>query len=58
MNNMPTTSNALHQSDDTMSRKKAQKKSVQNHVIMVSGVEKEYAIRKMAKMDYGGNGEG
>jgi hypothetical protein len=25
---------------------------------MVSGVEKEYAIRKMAKMDYGGNGEG
>jgi cation transport regulator ChaB len=55
---MPTTSNAIHQNDDTMSRRKTQKKNAQNHVIMVSGVEKEYAAKKVAKMDYGGSGEG
>jgi hypothetical protein len=32
-------------------------KSVQNHVIMVSGIEKEYVTGKVAKMDFGGNGE-
>ncbi len=58
MNNMSTTSNALHQNDDTLSRRKAQKKSVQNHAIMVNEVEKEYATRKVANMDYGGSGEG
>jgi hypothetical protein len=57
-NNMPTISNALPQNDDTMSGRKAQKESVQNHAIMVSGVEKEYAAKKVAKMDFGGSGEG
>jgi hypothetical protein len=55
---MPTTSNALHQSDDTMSRRKAQKKSVQNHVLMVCGDEKEYTTGKVVKMDSRGSGEG
>ncbi len=57
VNNMATTSNALPQNDDTMSGRKAPKKSVQNHVIMVSGIEKEYVTGKVAKMDFGGNGE-
>jgi len=55
---MPTTSTALHQSDDTMPRRKAQKKSAQNHVIMVCGDEKEYAAGKVVKMDSRGSGEG
>ncbi len=58
VNNMSITSNALPQSDDTMSGRIAQKESAQNHDIMVSGVEKEYAAGKVAKMDYGGSGEG
>ncbi len=37
--------------------RKAQKESAQDHVIMVSGIEKEYVARKVAKMDSRGSGE-
>jgi hypothetical protein len=58
MNNMSTASYTLNQSDDTMFRRKTQKESVQHHVVMVSGVEKEYATRKVPKMDSKGSGAG
>jgi uncharacterized protein YvpB len=58
LNNTPIALNALHQSDDTMSRRKTQKESVQDHVIVVNGVEKEYATKKVTKMDSRGSGEG
>jgi len=57
MNNMPIASDALHQSDGTMSRRKAQKESAPDHVIMVSGIEKEYVIGKATKMDFRGSGK-
>jgi hypothetical protein len=56
-NNMPIALDALHQSDGTRSRRKTQKESAQDHVIMVSGIEKEYVARKVAKMDSRGSGE-
>jgi len=58
MNNMSITLNALHRSGDTMFGRKIEKESAQDHVIVVSGVEKEYAIRKVAMMDSRGSGEG
>jgi hypothetical protein len=58
MNNMPTTLDTPHQSDDIMSRRKARKESVQDHVIMVCGVDKEYITGKAPKMDYRGSGMG
>jgi hypothetical protein len=58
VNNMLTTSDTLHQSDDTISRKKTLKENVQDHAIMVNGVEKEYAIGKAPKMDSKGSGMG
>ncbi len=56
MSNMHIASYALHQSDGTMSWRKAQKESAPNHAIMVSGIE-EYAIGKATKMDSRGSGE-
>jgi hypothetical protein len=41
-----------------MFRKKTRKESVQDHAIMVSGIEKKYAARKAPKMDYRGSGMG
>jgi hypothetical protein len=38
--------------------RKIEKESAQDHVIVVSGVEKEYATRKVAMMDSRGSGEG
>jgi hypothetical protein len=55
VNNMPIASYALHQSDGTISRRKAQKESAPNHVIMVSGIEKEYVAMKATKMDSRGS---
>jgi hypothetical protein len=46
VNNMLIASYALHQSDGTMSIRKAQKESAPVHVIMVSGIEKKYASAK------------
>jgi hypothetical protein len=56
-NNMPIALDALHQSDGTMSGRKTQKESAQDHAIMVSGIEKEYVARKVAKMDSRGSGK-
>jgi hypothetical protein len=55
---MPTALDTLHQNDGIMSRRKTRKESVQDHAIMVSGVEKKYATKKAPKMDYRGSGMG
>jgi len=57
VNNMLITLDALHQSDGTMLGRKAQKESAQDHVIMVSGIEKKYVASKVAKMDSRGSGK-
>jgi hypothetical protein len=57
VNNMPIASDALHQSDGTMFRRKAQKESAPDPAIMVNGIEKEYAARKATKMDSKGSEE-
>ncbi len=40
-----------------MAPRKAQKESDPNHVIIVSGVEKEYVVGKATKMDFRGSVE-
>jgi hypothetical protein len=58
MNNMPIALDALHQSDGTMFRRKAHKESAPDHVIMVTGIEKEYVVGKAIEMDFKGSGKG